>query len=78
MKKPDKSVPRNEGIQHLYFFPNGQGASVVKHSDLWELAVLKGDAVSFELDYDTEITSDVLEHLTEQEVDDLLQRIENL
>ena len=68
-----------DGIQKLYKFPNGYGASVVKHKgsygyaqDLWELAVLdsKGD-----LCYNTEITSDVIGHLNDPEVDNILGQI---
>lgn len=69
------------GRQKLYTFRNGYGASVIKHTSsyggkrgLWELAVLKDD----ELCYDTEITSDVIGHLNDPEVDRLLERIANL
>lgn len=70
-----------EGIQKVYKFPNGYGASVIKHKGsygyskgLWELAVLE----SGELCYDTEITNDVIGHLNDPEVDALLRRIQQL
>ena len=70
-----------EGIQKVYKFPNGYGASVIRHKGsygyskgLWELAVLKGG----ELCYDTEITNDVIGHLNDPEVDRLLRRIQQL
>lgn len=71
----------HDGIQKVYSFPNGYGASVVKHSysyggkdGKWELAVLKGE----DLCYDTGITSDVLGYLNDPEVDDYLRQIEKL
>ena len=70
-----------EGIQKVYKFPNGYGASVVKHKGsygyqkgLWELAVL----FEGELCYDTEITGDVIGHLNDPEVDNILRQIANL
>jgi hypothetical protein len=70
------------GRQKLYHFKNGYGASVVKHegsyggkSGLWELAVLDAEG---SLCYDTEITSDVIGHLNDPEVDQLLGRIADL
>ena len=70
------------GEQRLYQFPNGFGASVVKHDmsyggkkGLWELAVLDADGG---LCYDTDITSDVIGHLNDPEVDQLLDRIARL
>lgn len=76
------------GVQKLFRFPNEYGASVVRfpgsygsESGLWELAVIryKGAAIDeFSLTYDTPITEDVLGHLTEQDVDELLVRIEAL
>ena len=72
----------NGGIQKVYQFPNGYGASVVKHrgsygyeKGLWELAVLDFDG---SLCYTTEITNDVIGHLNDPEVDRLLRRIEQL
>ena len=66
----------------MYEFPNGYGASVVKHrgsygydKGLWELAVLDFDG---SLCYTTEITNDVIGHLNDPEVDRLLRRIEQL
>ena len=71
----------HDGIQKVYQFPNGYGASVIKHSysyggkeNKWELAVLKDG----ELCYDTDITSDVLGYLNQHEVDSYLTQIEKL
>jgi len=69
------------GIQKVYQFPNGYGASVIKHKGsygydkgLWELAVLQEG----ELCYDTEITGDVIGHLNDPEVDNILGQISRL
>jgi len=63
--------PMNGGVQHTYKFPNGYGASVIRHEGsygysqgLWELAVLDGD----DLCYSTPVASDVLGYLTEEDV----------
>ena len=70
-----------EGIQKVYRFPNGYGASVIKHKGsygyskgLWELAVL----YEGELCYDTEITNDVIGNLNDPEVDNILGQISRL
>ena len=62
-------------------FDNGYGASVVKsvysyggNQDLYELAVIKDDAIC----YDTPITDDVLGYLTEDDVTKYLNQIQNL
>lgn len=84
--------PINGGIQYMVVFPNGYGASIVKHSfsyggsrGLWELAVIgdvKGEIFkedfSFSLKYDTGITDDVLGYLSENDVNDYLLKIEAL
>ena len=79
--------PLNGGTQKVYKFENGYGASVIEggtytygaEEGLQELAVLKfKEAGDYSLCYDTEITDDVLGYLTEQDVKDLLERIENL
>jgi len=71
----------NGGIQKIYKFPNGYGASIIKgpytyggRDGKWELAVLKGE----ELCYDTDITSDVIGHLNDPEMDTILRQIERL
>jgi hypothetical protein len=73
------------GVQKLFRFPNGYGASVVQFPysyggdrGLWELAVIRysgEDNDSFSLTYDTPITNDVLGHLNEQDVDALLDQV---
>ena len=70
-----------DGVQKLYSFTNGYGASVIKHKGsyggdqgLWELAVLKGE----ELCYNTPITDDVLGRLNDPEVDNYLIQISQL
>ena len=60
------------GTQRIYKFPNGYGASVIRHkgsygfkNGLWEPAVLDG---SGDLCYSTSITNDVIGYLTDEEV----------
>lgn len=75
-----------DGVQYLFRFPNNYGASIIKHSgsygsdrDLWELAVIYFDIDDeWNLTYDTEITDDVEGYLTNQDVLDLLRRIQAL
>lgn len=74
------------GVQRLYRFDNGYGASVIQHrgsygSDkgLWELAVIVYEnGNKFSLVYDTDITDDVVGNLTEEEVDHYVERISKL
>jgi hypothetical protein len=69
------------GVQHVYEFDNGYGASVIKHdgsyggkNGLWELAVLNGE----ELCYTSGITDDVIGHLTWEKVEGYLKEIKQL
>lgn len=88
MRDSSTSRPANGGIQHIYRFPNGYGASVIQHNfsyggkdGLWELAVVKFDGdgdLQFELCYDTHITSDVLGYLSDEDVSKTLDDIEAL
>ena len=66
------------GIQKVYKFPNGYGASVIQHKGSygyvkgqWEVAVL----LNGELCYDSGITEDVIGHLNDPEVDNILGKI---
>ena len=72
----------NGGIQKLYKFRNGMGASVVMfpgsygfEKGLWELAVLDPWG---NITYDTPITSDVIGYLDENMVNIILERIKKL
>lgn len=64
------------GGQITFNFPNGYGASLVHHKGSYgrEIAVLKNS----ELYYDTNITSDVLGHLEEHEIIEMLYKIKDL
>ena len=71
----------NGGVQHVYSFPNGYGASVVKHdfsyggkNGLWELAVLNGEGLC----YTSGITEDVIGHLSWTKVEAVLGDIKQL
>ena len=78
--------PTHGGVQKLYKFANGYGASVICHDgsyggpykkdgdNLWELAVLKGE----DLCYDSSITDDVVGRLTMDEVNSYLEKIQAL
>lgn len=79
-----------DGVQRLYRFENGYGASVVRHSGsyggpkgLWELGVIKwtdqyGRAVYWNLCHSTPITEDVIGYLKEDQVNTILSFIEKL
>lgn len=74
-----------DGVQYLFRFPNDYGASIIKHfgsygssEDLWELAVIYFEGEEWGLTYDTEITGDVVGNLTDQDVLELLRRIQAL
>ena len=77
-----KSENYIDGYHWSFMFPNGYGASVIKHrgsygseDDLFELAVLKdGEGLC----YSTPITDDVIGWLDNQEVLDLLKKISEL
>ena len=70
-----------DGLHYTAEFPNNYGISIIKHfgsyggpEDKFEIAVLKdGD-----LCYDTEITNDVIGHLSESEVIAYAMRIYKL
>lgn len=75
------------GVQYVFLFENGFGASVVKslgsygsRKDLWELAVIKwnDERTDWEINYDTPITDDVIGFLTDDGVKDLLKKIQEL
>ena len=86
LKRTDLIDLRN-GVHYLFKFPNNRGASVVKYAgsygyskDLWELGVVlfgTSDDI-WDLDYETEITCDVIGCLTDDGVRDLLKRIKEL
>ena len=74
-----------DAVQAKHFFPNGYGVSVVRHpgsygflEGLYELAVLQGNEDDWELCYDTPVTSDVLGHLSEQNVEDVVLKVQSL
>lgn len=81
-------VPRDllGGVQYIFKFENGYGASVIKHigsygheHDLWELAVIRFYRDDdWYLEYDTDIADDVLGHLTDERVRELFQKIKDL
>jgi hypothetical protein len=83
-----------EGQHGLIFFPNGYGVSVVRYKYFydnshgyssytsndseWEVAVIIGNKDNWELCYDTDITNDVIGHLTEGEVDWVMLQVQQL
>lgn len=87
MRKADTTNEHLGGVQKIYKFPNGYGASVVQFDfsygadqELWELAVIipSNNVNDFCLTFETPITDDVLGYLTEEDVDKILGDIENL
>lgn len=75
----------SEGVQVIIFFENNYGASIIKHrfsygshEGLFEIAVLKGNINSWDICYDTPITSDVLGYQTSEDINNVLEKISNL
>lgn len=73
------------GIQQLYKFPNGYGASVVRNqfsygneNGLWEVAMIKfTDDGKFFLVYDNDKFNDVVGHLTQDGIEECLRYIKD-
>jgi hypothetical protein len=70
------------GVAARIMFKNGYGVSVVCHSfsyggknGLYELAVLNTDG---EITYDTDVTNDVIGHLTPEQVTEIMKQIQAL
>ena len=75
---PHHSPPHVKTGQWRFAFPNGYGASVVRHGiedGLFELAVRGRNG---RLCYDTAVTNDVCGRCTEEEILGLLAKIEAL
>ena len=73
--------PRLGGVQLVYRFSNGYGASVINSHVTgpgWELAVLRWDGREARVTYDTPVTGDVEPGLSWEEVKRLLKQIAKL
>lgn len=71
--------------QWIFKFDNSYGASIIKGpysyggpEGKYELAVIRWYGAVWDLCYDTDITDDVLGHLSEDEVNKVLKEIEAL
>lgn len=84
LPEPVLTRPMHSGVQALWRFPNGRGASVVNHSGSYgtELAVLRyhgGGVDDWELDYSTPVTDDVVGHIDgPEELVGLLRQVRDL
>lgn len=65
------------GVQLLFRFPNGYGASLINHAYSLglELAVIEWDDTGYHVTYDTPVTDDVLGWLPPEQIEDTLNRI---
>lgn len=77
-----KYLSTQHGVQHIYKFPNGYGASVIMHEGsyggrdgLWEVAILDQDG---NLCYTTSITEDVIGYLDDEDLTSVLHEIKNM
>jgi hypothetical protein len=90
MRTPTLEIPHGtgNGVQKIYRFANGYGASVVRfpgsygyEKGLWELAVIRfnsEDIYDWRINYKTPITKDVIGYLDNLRVNALLEQIEAL
>ena len=87
----EKYSPWGPGMQYVFRFPNGYGASVIKlygsygyRENLWELAVIKfgntDDKYDYEIDSHTGLTNDegIIGYLNDYDVNEYLGKIEAL
>jgi hypothetical protein len=72
----------SDGVYARIMFENGLGASIVRTSfsyggknGLYEVAVLDTDG---DLTYDTDVTDDVIGHLTPEQVTEIMEQIQAL
>lgn len=79
------SHPAGFGKQALIFFDNGFGVSVVKHpfslgkkQGLYELAVITGDKDNISLNFSTPITDGLLGYLSENDVTEIMEKVQRL
>lgn len=77
-----RKTNREDGVQYHYKAENGYGASIIQtiysyggKEGLWELAILDSDG---QITYNTAITNDVLGYLSEEDVNETLEKIKNL
>lgn len=77
------------GIQHIYRFDNGYGASVIQAPSLpkyrkgkWELSVVRfsglPDLLMWDVDKSTPVTNSYFAYLSDAGVDEVLSEIEKL
>lgn len=86
LTRGNHQVPEDMRVSCYFLFPNGYGASIIRHNHsyggrdgLFELAVIEGtNQKDWELVYDTPITDDVLGNLTLPEVLVEVERIRDL
>ena len=82
-EKPNLLNPLEGGVQYVFHFPNGYGASVIKFfgsygydDDLWELGLLKETIEGkWELEYAELMGFDVSGYLTDEKVNKYLKCI---
>lgn len=74
-----------EGIHAVQFFSNGYGVSVVRfpgsygfEDNLYEIAVIQGDAEHWEICYDTAVADDILGHRDERDVEIIMEEVAGL
>ena len=82
-----KSHSSGDGLMARFNFKNGFGVSVVRfkitndsygsytdNEQEWEVAILKND----ELTYETNLTNDVIGHQSEEDVSNIMKKIQGL
>lgn len=81
----DVLAGNTSGVQHLYRFANGYGASQIRGwgthgaaEGRWELAVIRWTGDGFDLVYDTPVADDVIGWLSEEDVQEKLRAIRAL
>lgn len=75
--RPIKSIDRPTGVQLLFRFPNGFGASLVNARGSYgnELAVIRWEGDDYDLTYETPLTDGVLGWLDADGVEAALDQI---